>query len=254
MSAVSRPRKSPRGVLCEEEQTPSEGSSGVPLLGPLGSSRNRSSRHWRLRPGALGSRPGHLEDTGVSRPRSFLPQRSGRLPGPPINHGGGPQAPPPASPDTHPPPMELLGAVTQNSSPAVAALQGIRTWLNLRKCVSNGPPPAPTTHSVVFIGQVLRVITTARPYYLRSRTWDPRPLFFQPQEFKPAALSAFNPRSPGTPPSSLRPKGPASHLPQHSGGPVHKHLSRMSPLSGCFLGAPVRGNRSRAQLLLQSGG
>lgn len=134
-------------MLCEEEQTPSEGSSGVPLLGPLGSSRNRSSRHWRLRPGALGSRPGHLEDTGVSRPRSFLPQRSGRLPGPPINHGGGPQAPPPASPDTHPPPMELLGAVTQNSSPAVAALQGIRTWLNLRKCVSNAPPPRPN-HSL----------------------------------------------------------------------------------------------------------
>lgn len=53
VSPVSRPRKSPRGVLCEEEQTPSEGSSGVPLLGPLGSSRNRSSA---LAPEAPGSR------------------------------------------------------------------------------------------------------------------------------------------------------------------------------------------------------
>lgn len=52
---VSRPRKSLRGVLCEEEQTPSEGIPGVPLPSPLGGSRNRRSSR-PLAPEAPGSR------------------------------------------------------------------------------------------------------------------------------------------------------------------------------------------------------
>lgn len=59
---VSRPRKRLRGVLCEEEQTPSERS-------PLGGSRNRSSRPWHLRPQAPGFRAGQLDDR---RPPSYL--------------------------------------------------------------------------------------------------------------------------------------------------------------------------------------
>lgn len=41
---VSRPWKSLRGVLCEKERAPSEGSPGVPLPRPLGGSRSLSSQ------------------------------------------------------------------------------------------------------------------------------------------------------------------------------------------------------------------
>lgn len=91
---VSRPRRSLRGVLWEEEQTPSEGIPGVPLPSPpevLGFEE------------ALGPGPGGpgLSDlgqatwkTGVPCPTFVLPQRSGRLN---VSHGGGPHTllPPP---------------------------------------------------------------------------------------------------------------------------------------------------------------
>ncbi|VCX38670.1 unnamed protein product, partial [Gulo gulo] len=44
-----------------------------------------------------------------------------------------------------------------------------------------------------------------------------------------------------------KPWSPASHLPQLPGVPRHSHLSSVSPLSACPLGAPVRGNKSRVQ-------
>lgn len=76
---VSRPRKSLRGGFCEDERTPSERSPGVPIPGPLGGSRGRSSQPWRLGPHAPGSRSCHLKGTGVPRPIPVPPQRSGSL-------------------------------------------------------------------------------------------------------------------------------------------------------------------------------
>lgn len=72
-------------------------------------------------------------------------------------------------------------------------------------------PPQPLTQQAFFFffssPSRLYLSGTESPYYpqpllIQTSGSGPSPLLFQPQEFKPAALSPLNPRSPGTPPSS----------------------------------------------------
>lgn len=161
----------------------------------------------------------------------------------------GPQSPPPtASPHTHPPPMELLGAVTRSPSPAVESLSGMSLYLSLWRSVSNDREPS-TTHSVVFTCQGLGVMTPQALFQ------HPAPPFPSPSGSQARGPSPPSPRSLGTPPSSLFPRIPPSPLLfQHSGVPARSHLSSMSllSLSACPLGVPHQGHRSLIRLLLQA--
>lgn len=161
----------------------------------------------------------------------------------------GPQSPPPtASPHTHPPPMELLGAVTRSPSPAVGSLPGMSLYLSLGRTVSNERDPS-TTHSLVSTCQGLGVM--APP----ARISAPRAPFSFTLRGQARGPSPPSSRNLGTPPSSLCPRIPASPLLlQHLGVPARSHLSSMSllSLSACPLGVPDQGNRSLIWLLLQA--
>lgn len=148
--------------------------------------------------------------------------------------------------------MELLGSVMRRPSPAVESLGQIRMKLSLGRGVHSGYRLPSATHLRSLF--VRDESCDPSPYSLKPRTQDPGPLLLllQALEFKPTSLSQFNPGNPGTPPSSHRPRSPASHLLQHPEVPAHSQFSSMSPLSACPLGVPVQGNRSRIQLLLQA--
>ena len=150
----------------------------------------------------------------------------------------GPQSPPPTtSPHTHPPPMELLGAVTRSPSPAVGSLPEMSLYLSLGRTVSNERDPS-TTHSLVSTCQGLGVMAPPSPYFS-----TPRPLFLHPQgsSTRPLPTQSQEPRhapllplpyDPSLPASSPALRGPSPQPPFQHVSAVAVGVSPWSARSG----------------------